>query len=311
MNEMLETTPDAAAAPAPAPASRPLTPDAWAMIERVAPAMHQARFFGGVTSPAAAMAIMLTGYELGLPPAASFRFVHVIDGRPALSPKGALAVLRRSGLLDRLEIVEAPGACTVAMRRRGGESFSLTWTLEDARRAGVIRPNGGWDRYPQNMLRWRAIGYVADVLFPDVLGGLHRADEVGAAIDASGDVVRQPGGSDANPERGASWPAGPGRSLWPTSPATTESTGPAAAPPPGETPATPGAPDAGEPEGLDGPDGLDELVERFGAEALLRAAGGTVPETEAELATAADRLRAAPLPDAPVAEPEEVTGGAA
>jgi len=307
VTEVLETTPDDAAAPAPAPAPRPLTPEAWAMIERVAPAMHQARFFGGVTSPAAAMAIMLTGYELGLPPAASFRFVHVIDGRPALSPKGALAVLRRSGLLDRLEIVEAPGACTVAMRRRGGESFSLTWTLEDARRAGVVRPNGGWDRYPQNMLRWRAIGYVADVLFPDVLGGLHRADEFGAAIDASGDVVRQPGESDASHGRAASWSAGPVPSLRPTAPATPATTGPATAPL-GQTPAAPGTPDV---DGPDGPDGLDELVERFGAEALLRAAGGSIPETEDEVVAAAERLRAAPLPDAPVGEPEEVTGGAA
>jgi hypothetical protein len=284
---MTETAPKPAAPPAdpPAPAPRPLTPEAWTMIERVAPAMHQARFFGGVTSPAAAMAIMLTGYELGLPPAASFRFVHVVDGRPSLSPKGALAVLRRSGLLEGLELAEAPGSCTVTMRRRGGEAYTLTWTLDDAKRAGVVRPNGGWERYPQNMLRWRTIGYVADVLFPDVLGGLHRADEFGAPIDASGDVVRQSDGEAGSEALVDPWTAPPEQ---PVRPAAAGAGAPAGGAGEAEAPAP-------------GPAHLDELVDLFGADAVLAAAGGTIPATEADVAAVAERLRAGPEADAPAA----------
>ena len=257
------------------------------MIERVAPAMHQARFFGGVTSPAAAMAIMLTGHELGLPPAASFRLIHVIDGRPSLSPKGALAVLRRSGLLEGLEIAEAPGACTVTMRRRGGEAYTLTWTLDDARRAGVVRPNGGWDRYPQNMLRWRTIGYVADVLFPDVLGGLHRADEYGAAIDESGDVVRQPGGVDGCDAPDARWAAPPVQPL--------RSVGP-------------GRRRLPDRRGRPGPPRRARRALRRGR----RPGGGRGrdPGDGGRVATAAERLRTGPGAGAPVAG-EEATGDAA
>jgi hypothetical protein len=39
------------------------------------------------------------------------------------------------------------------------------------------------------MLRWRCIGFVIDVLFPDVCGGLKRADEFGATVDEEGNIV--------------------------------------------------------------------------------------------------------------------------
>jgi hypothetical protein len=305
---MTEATPKPAAPAAdpPARSPRPLTPEAWAMIERVAPAMHQARFFGGVTSPAAAAAIMLTGYELGLPLAASFRFVHVVDGRPSLSPKGALAVLRRSGLLEGMELAEAPGACTVTMRRRGGEAYTLTWTLDDARRAGVVRPNGGWERYPQNMLRWRTIGYVADVLFPDVLGGLHRADEFGAPIDASGDVVRQ---SDGEADCGAlvdPWASQPAQPLWPAAAGAGGPAGEADEDAVAEAPATAPTPPA---PPVPAPTRLDDLVDLYGADDVLTAAGGTIPATEDDVAAVAERLRAGSEAGAPVAGVAGEEGG--
>ena len=70
-----------------------LTPSVWQMIERVAPAMHMARLFK-TSSPEQAMAIMLKGYELGLGLTASFEFVQVVEGRPALSPRGMLALIQ-------------------------------------------------------------------------------------------------------------------------------------------------------------------------------------------------------------------------
>ena len=62
-----------------------LTPQVWDMIERIAPAMAASRLFN-VPSPEAAAAIMLKGYELGLSLTASFEFIHVIDGKPSVSP---------------------------------------------------------------------------------------------------------------------------------------------------------------------------------------------------------------------------------
>lgn len=229
---------------------QPLAPQTWEMISAVAPAMHKSRLFG-VSAPEQAMAIMLKGHELGLGLTASFEFIQVVEGRPALSPRGALAIIQNSGLCAGLRIEDLKDkagkamACRVWMRRSNGFEYTVEWSMAEALAAGVVKQDSGWDRYPANMLRWRAIGFCADVVFPDVLGGMKRADELGADLTASGDVIE------------GSWQA-------------VEET-----PPPTEAAAAPS---------------LTELVERHGAEAIMAANEGRIPGSDAELAAVAARL---------------------
>jgi len=178
---------------APLATRRTLTPDIWRMVQEIAPVMHKSRLFG-VMSQEQAVAIMLKGWELGLSLTASFEFIAVIKGRPTLTPRGALALALQSGELEdfKVEDIEKDGqpwACKVSGKRRNGISYTLTFTMDDARRAKLIKPDGGWETYPANMLRWRAIGFWLDVVMPDIIGGMKRADEFGAAVDANGDVV--------------------------------------------------------------------------------------------------------------------------
>lgn len=173
---------------------RELTPSMWNMIQTIAPAMHGCRFFG-VANPEQAMAIMLKGYELGLGLAASFEFIKSIQGKPALTPMGALALIQNSPFLAGMKIEELqddkghPQACCVWMKRTNGFEYTVEFTMDDAKRAGLIRPDSGWEKYPANMLRWRAIGFCADVVFPDIIGGLKRADELGADLTPNGQVI--------------------------------------------------------------------------------------------------------------------------
>ena len=223
-------------------AVRQLTPTVWQTIQAVAPSMHQSRLFG-VTSPEQAAAIMLKGFELGIGLAASFEFIITVQGKPSLIPRGALALIHRSGELAGMKIEDKPDSCTVTMKRKGGFEYTLTYSLEDAKRAGLVKPGSAWEAYGPNMLRWRCIGFVADVVFPDILGGLKRADEFGAAIDVAGNVVE---GEWTVPE-----PPEPPKAAGPT---------------------------------------LDQLVEKYGADQVLAAAGGKIPGTSEEVAAVAATL---------------------
>lgn len=171
-----------------------LTPETWGMIMQMAPVMAASRLFG-VASPEAAAAIMVKGWELGLPLATSFEFIHVIDGKPGLSPRGCLALIQQNENFAGLEIKDItdanghPYACRVTMRRKGGFSYTAEFNMDDARRAGLVKGGSGWEKYPANMLRWRAVGYCADVVFPDVLGGMKRIDELGAPITPEGETA--------------------------------------------------------------------------------------------------------------------------
>lgn len=240
--------------------ARSLTPDMWSMIEAVAPAMHRSRLFG-VTAPEQAAAIMLKGYELGLGLAASFEFIHVIQGRPSLSPRGALALIHRSGELAKLQVQDltdkkgTPTGCTVTMKRVNGFQYTVTFTLGDAKQAGIIKPDSGWQKYPANMLRWRAIGFCADVVFPDVIGGMKRADELGADITPDGDVIE-----------GQAWEVGDQGA---------------------------GIGDRESDNSKENPTPtLNDLVVEHGAETVLEANEGAIPETEEQVAAVAEKLGA-------------------
>lgn len=229
-----------------------LTPDVWRMITEVAPTMHLARMFG-VASKEQAAAIMVKGVELGLSLSGSFEYIHIVEGKPSLSPRGALALIMSSPLNGGVKIDEKADACTVWMKRAdNGFEFTITWTLDDAQRAGVVKPGSGWERYPANMLRWRTIGFVADVVFPDVTGGMKRSDEYGADLTPSGDVIE------------GSWRAV-------ETPVATE-----------QAPTVEAAPAIT----------LGELVEKYGAEAIMGANGGRIPGNDAEVAEVAAKLGA-------------------
>lgn len=174
----------------------PITNETWQTIQSIAPVAQASRMFG-VTQEQAAI-VMLKGHELGLGLASAFEFIHVIDGKPSISPKGALALIHKSGELEKFDIQEAnnqktgdPESCKVTMKRRGGVEYTIEFTMDNAKKAGVVKPNSGWEKYPANMLRWRALGYCADIVFPDIIGGLYRPEELGAPVDSEGDPIIQ------------------------------------------------------------------------------------------------------------------------
>jgi hypothetical protein len=171
-------------------AVREISLNTWQTIQAIAPTMRSSGLFG-VASEAAAASIMLKGYELGMGLTAAFEHIHVIEGKTSLSPRGALALVLQSPLCAGIDIepLDKPIGCKVTAKRVGGMTFTSIFTLEDAKTADLIKPKSGWEKYPRQMCQWRAVGYALDVVFPDVIGGLKRADELGADLTAQGDVI--------------------------------------------------------------------------------------------------------------------------
>jgi len=247
--------------------SQKLTPEVFQMITQVAPVMHEARLFGTKT-PQQAAAIMIKGYELGFSLTASFENIHMIDDKPGLSPKGALALIYNSPecagvkISDEADSKGIPTGCTVWMKRRNGLEYIARFTMEDAKRAGLVVAKSGWEKYPANMMRWRAIGYCADVVFPDVIGGTKRADEYGADITPEGDVIDAPWANIGSQPKGGqveSTIANPGYA----------------------TGLTPGF--VSQSEATMNPNRLSDLLAQYGAEKVMGANGNKIPGTNEEL----------------------------
>lgn len=176
---------------------RELTPGVWGMINEMAPVMYKARLFG-VSSYEQAAAIMLKGYEMGLSITASFELVQVVQGKPALSPRGALALILNSPKIKTVQVEKIMKAdkfvgYSCFMERTNGFKFKAEFTLEDAKRAGLVKPGSGWENYPENMCQWRAIGFCADVVAPDITSGMTNLmkmpEQYGVSLSQEGDII--------------------------------------------------------------------------------------------------------------------------
>jgi hypothetical protein len=177
---------------------RELTPAIWQMISEMAPVMYKSRLFG-VSSQEAATGIMLKGYELGLSISASFELIQVVQGKPGLSPRGAMALLLNSPKIKKITInrlVSEKGIYQgheCFMARDNGFEYTVRFTLEDAKRAGLVKPGSGWENYPENMCQWRAVGFCADVVAPDIVAGMTNImkmpEQYGVTLTNGGDII--------------------------------------------------------------------------------------------------------------------------
>jgi len=141
-----------------------------------------------VRSPAAAVAIMLTGRELGITPMQSFRSIYVVDGTPTLSAQFIAAKLLEAGVTYRASEMTNE-RCTIDFSRGNGMTLTYTYTWDDATSAGLTSKSN-WRQYRKDMLWSRCMTLGGRKIAPDALLGFHTADEIGAVVDPqSGQVI--------------------------------------------------------------------------------------------------------------------------
>lgn len=142
---------------------------------------------------------MLHGQEIGLPHLQALQSIATINGIPSIYGDAGLALVRTSGKLEDFdEWFEVDGV------RQAGSSFPIqqladagkqivahclskrvgakrakitTYSVNDAKRAGLWAKEGPWASTPQRMLMFRARGWNLRDEFGDVLKGLSIYEE--------------------------------------------------------------------------------------------------------------------------------------
>lgn len=144
----------------------------------------------GVDTPAAIAVAVEMGLEIGLSPMAALQNIAVVNGRPCIYGDAALALCRASGLLESYA-QEWTGegdkrAATVTVKREGDpQPVVSSFSVHDAKAAGLWGKAGPWTQYPDRMLLFRARGFALRDAFGDVLKGLKTAEEQGDIIDVT------------------------------------------------------------------------------------------------------------------------------
>jgi hypothetical protein len=150
----------------------------------------------GITTVPAIFTAIQMGLEVGLTPMAALQNIAVINGRPTIWGDAMLAVCRATGQLEQFEEWYEVGgkrvdrvpleftdttAAVCQVKRRNYPAAIGSFSVREAKLAGLWGKQGPWTQYPGRMLRYRSRAFTLRDQFGDALKGMRMAEE---AIDA-------------------------------------------------------------------------------------------------------------------------------
>lgn len=139
----------------------------------------------GVDTVDKAVIAMQMGAELGLKPLQALQNIAVINGRPTLWGDALKGIVEASPVCQGItEWIEGDGdgqtAHCMTQRTGRGQPTGYSFSVADAKKAGLWGKQGPWQQYPKRMLQMRARGFCLRDAYPDILKGIMTAEE---AID--------------------------------------------------------------------------------------------------------------------------------
>jgi len=140
------------------------------------------------------------GAEIGLKPMQSLNSIVVIHGKPTLWGDAALALVKRSGLCEYCkeyyelkgvklsgsdvqyaDLIGYPdGLMAVCETKAFRDPLPVIryFSVADAKLATLWKKKGPWTTHPKRMLKYKARAFNLRDNFPDVLFGMHLAEEI-------------------------------------------------------------------------------------------------------------------------------------
>lgn len=161
----------------------------WTIIKEQGELLVQSGFFPKGTTVPGAIAQLLLGRELGVGPMTSIQQIHNIDGKLSIAPQLHLAVALRKKIISDYKVEWTKESATAwAKRSDNGFAIAYTFTIQDAKQAELTEKMN-WKHYPVNLLIWRAIGYVLDIVAPEIAITGYSPEELGVEnTDHNGNI---------------------------------------------------------------------------------------------------------------------------
>jgi len=179
----------------------------WAVMKEQAQVMLKSGFLPpSIKTAEQCLAIFLTGKELGIGFMEAIRSVHVIQGKPTISPQLMLALANRTHELEDQKIDATNKRAVVTIKRKNRSAHTVEFGETEAAALGLTSKDN-YRKQPKTMYQWRALAAALRVTFPDVLLGMYTPEELGAEVKVNdegemtveADVVKTETTPQANP----------------------------------------------------------------------------------------------------------------
>lgn len=121
-------------------------------LRQVATDLINAGFFRGVQSVPQAIAVIQAGSEMGIPAIQSLTNITPIKGVLTMSARLIMALAAsRAGVTWKV-IESTDKRCELLFSRPDWTDMTVISTIEEAKKAGLVKAGGAWETYPQDML---------------------------------------------------------------------------------------------------------------------------------------------------------------
>lgn len=170
--------------PLPTTWERELEPRDLRDCEALAQRMFRSRLFSAYGTYEGVMTTILAGRELGVGAMSSLRGFNVIDGKQQMGADLIRALVIKSGKAKYFRLTERTAERATWETQRGTDPpISLTYTIEEARIAGLVKPNSGWMKNPADMVTKTASAKLCRIVYADVGFNLYDPAEFEANSD--------------------------------------------------------------------------------------------------------------------------------
>jgi hypothetical protein len=144
----------------------------------------ESKMYRNYGDQAGIMMTILAARELGIPPMLALNGgIANIQGKLEISARLMNALMRRAGI--KIVIRESTDEkCTLTGSRSDSQDLAtVSYTIQDAQRAGLVKSGGGWTKFPKDMCFARAISRLARQIAPDIIGGCYVEGEIRQLIN--------------------------------------------------------------------------------------------------------------------------------
>lgn len=146
---------------------------------RLATAFYQAQLFPQYANAQQIMTIMLMAYEDGIGVATALQHAYPVHGRLSHSATYLLMRAEASGTVEVFDVVTSTDReCVIKCKRRGRAECVVKFTVDDAERAGLIKPGSNWKKWPIEMLLARCMTRALRQVWRDKVGGRYTPEEL-------------------------------------------------------------------------------------------------------------------------------------
>lgn len=148
-------------------------------------------FFKDTKDQSQAIVKILAGREIGLKPIEAMTGIFIVQGKVTLGANLMAAAIKKSGKYNYVVTKHDDKECAIEFSENGKPIGTSTFTIDDAKKAGVYKSGGSWAMYPRNMLFARAMSNGVKWYCPDVFGysPMYVPEEMGADVDEEGDPI--------------------------------------------------------------------------------------------------------------------------